>query len=154
MSGLSANAKHVKDFKYPVQHSSMLPDHMPCLTYMYGMLSVSTTVCKILYIWCDVGSILSNMCLNSHCCLFVFGGFFVFPFLPCHVYFIIRTPLGEEKLLFLRKCSSLFWRVLVLHCIHSDGSPEWTPSKTKPHCAPELCVWERRERCIQVKTAG
>lgn len=106
VSGLSANAKHVKDFKYPVQHSSMLPDHTPCMTYVYGMLSVSTTVCKILYIWCDVGSILSNMCLNSHCCLFVFGFFFVFPL--CHVYFIMRTPLGEEKLLFLCKYSSLF----------------------------------------------
>lgn len=101
---------------------------------------------QILYIWCDVRSLLSDMCLSRHCCLFV-----CLFFLPCHVF---QTPPGEEKLLFLCKYSSLFRRVLVLHCIHSDASPEWTPSKTKSHCAPELCVRERWERCSQVKTAG
>lgn len=119
-------------------------------TLVWNAVQFPLQYVQILYIRCNVRSLLSDMCLSRHCCLFVF---FVFSFYRVMFSFIMQTPLGEEKLLFHCKYSSLFWCILVLHCIHSDVSPEWTPSKPKSHCATELCVPERWERCIQVKNS-
>lgn len=69
----------MQDFKYPVQHSSMLPDHTPCMTHKECCL-VSTTVCtNIIYlVRCQVSSL--RYVLKSSLlfvCLFVFSFYHV-----------------------------------------------------------------------------
>lgn len=103
MSGLSAKTKHVQDFKSPV-HSSMRSDTHPVWHTCMECCPVSTTVCtNIIYlVWCQVSSL--RHVLKSSLLLF----FFVFSFYCVMFSFIMQTPLGEEKLLFLCKYSSLF----------------------------------------------